>query len=159
MLVFALTACANTKPYSLDTTPANKYSFADLPRNNIQFIVNDLRINAPANDQLKNILEAQLNTALSDTKDPNNNKKFLVTVDILELKSTFYLTQWSATMKIHTKFTDYMGNIAYDFESIGKSTQASTWGVGSEKLATQEAYNTAIADLINKLSRLSVRNN
>lgn len=159
ILAFTLASCATSQPYSIDTSPSHKYIFADLPRTNVQIIVNDLRSNVAMNGQLRSALETQLNSALSDIKDPNNTKKFLVTVDILELKSTFYLAQWVAKAHIHTKFTDQAGNIVYEWDSVGSSQQASTWGIGSEKLALQEAYNIAIADLINKLSHLSIRNN
>lgn len=149
-------ACAQVQQYAPKSAKSS-YQLSGLPRNIVDVYVNDLRPDLSTSDVLKDVLRGQILDALSSQPASVIDRRYRLTVDVIEHRSFFTLGNWNATTRFRIKLIDNTGSLVGQWDAIGTAHRSNMLGYATAEAVSKDAYNIALADMMSSLSQVSVR--
>jgi len=153
-VVFFITRCAQTMQYNSHQI-INTYYLDGIPVGLVDLYVNDLRAEKKQSilsDNIKELIERSLSNRQLD----NQNNRYKLKVDIIEHKSYFTLGNWNAITRFRITLIDHNDKILGTWNASGEARRSNMFGYATAKAVSQDAYNTAIGDMMSILSSISL---
>ncbi len=152
-----LVACAQTQQYTPKIV-SYSYQLLGLPSNIVEVQVNDLRPEIPAGDGLKEVLKNQVSSVLSSQPSSTIERRYRLSIDIIEHRSFFTLGNWNASTRFRIKLQDIIkGTLVGQWDAVGAAHRSNMAGYATAEAVSQDSYNIAVADMMSSLSQVSVR--
>lgn len=155
IFIVAITGCAQTKQYTPQPI-GTQYTLTGMPSDLVRIQVNDFRAEKENSEQLTQAIKGQILSALSPEEITGSRSLYNLQVDILEHRSFFTLGNWNASTKLRIKLIDPQNKIIGNWNAEGNAHRSNMWGHTTAKAVSQDAYNSAIADMISHLSAVSL---
>ena len=148
--------CAQTAQYT--PRPSNKnYKISGLRSHSVNVQINDLRPEAGSSDGLAEVLQKQVESALSPGPVSLQGAPYKLQVDIIEHRSFFTLGNWNASTRLRTQLIDSQGNQVGQWEAVGVAHRSNMFGYATAAAVSQDAYDIAVADMMSSLSQVTIK--
>ena len=144
-----LIGCAQTGSYAPEPITAT-YSLDNFSRANLQVVVRDLRAERDNSDALILAIQSQISNSL--TAKATTHNRYTLTVDVIEHRSFFTYGNWNAVTRLRWRVQRVDGSLVREGQSIGEGHRSNMLGYATAKAVSQDAFDSAMADLLSSLS-------
>jgi len=150
MLSIALVGCSTSKSHMPSSSKA-QIQLTNLPKSLIIVQINDIRADKGDSENIKSLLKSEIENSLSSDNFTTLQVSYILEVDIVEYRSYFSLAVWNGSAKFRARLISNDKTIIGTCEGSGSSQRSNTMGYSTAKRVAQDAYNTAVADLLSNL--------
>ena len=155
ILSIILYGCSTSKAYMPSTSQVST-ELTNLPSSNVSIKVSDIRGDKGDSENLKSLLKSEIENSLGKNNSATLSQNYILEIDIVEYRSYFSLAVWNGSAKLRARLLSSDNSIVGTFEGVGASQRSNTMGNATAKRVAQDAYNSAVADLLSNLKSAKV---